>query len=147
MGRRIVQRVLSAAAVATASIIFVGCGPAPWTVDQPDATPSPSATATVAAPVPNDLSSGSTERELTAGAVAAQVDYWSSLAMDQWTPGAVKPVSISLATTVSPDDGQKVYLQKATMVAIPANADETFAPLEAQADQATVSPGYLVLSP
>ena len=146
MGRRAVQRGVIAAAVA-ASIVFVGCGPAPWTVDQPDATPSPSATATVAAPVPNDLSSGSTERELTAGAVAAQVDYWSTLAMDQWTPGAVKPVNISLATTVSPDDGQKVYLQKATMVAIPANADETFAPLEAQVDEATVSPGYLVLSP
>lgn len=132
-------------AVLTASVVSVGCGPAPWTLDQPKASSSPSAS--VAAPIPNDLSSGTTKRELTAGAVAARVDYWSTLAMDRWTAGAVKPISISLATTVTPDDGQKVYLQRATMLAIPSNADETFGPLEPQADAATVAPGYLVLSP
>lgn len=128
-----------------AASAVVGCGPAPWTEGQGEATPTP--TASIAPPVPNDLSSGSTERELTAGAVVAQVDYWSTLSMDRWTADAVKPISISLITTVTPDDGQKVYLQRASMIAIPANADKTFGPLEAQVDAATVSPGYLVLSP
>ncbi len=95
----------------------------------------------------NDLSGGATERTLTAGAVSATVNYWSTLRMDRWTASAVKPVSLSMVTTITPNDGQKVYLQRATMTATPANATETFAPLDPQVDQATVSPGYLVLSP
>lgn len=67
--------------------------------------------------------------------------------MDRWTADAVKPVSLSMVTTVTPDDGQKVYLQKATMVAIPANATSTFEALSPQVDSSTVSPGYLVLAP
>ncbi|MEV8218592.1 hypothetical protein AB0O65_02400 [Microbacterium sp. NPDC077391] len=126
-------------------VALTGCGPAPWTVDDPEATPS--ASATVAPPVPNDLSSGSTQRELVAGAVTAKVDYWSTLSMDQWTAGAVKPISISLVTNVTPDDGQKVYLQKATLTAIAGEGETTLAALEPQTDAATVAPGYLVLAP
>ena len=69
-------------------------------------------------PVPNDLSGGATERELAAGAVSAQIDYWSTLSMDRWTAEALKPVNLSMTTTVTPDDGQKVYLQRAVMVAV-----------------------------
>lgn len=101
----------------------------------------------MAAPVPNDLSSGSTQRALQTGAVAATVDYWSDLTMDKWTASAVKPVSLSMVTTITPNDGQKVYLQRATMVAVPGTATEDLDALSAQTDQATVSPGYLVLSP
>ncbi|GAA1533188.1 hypothetical protein HD600_001917 [Microbacterium ginsengiterrae] len=144
MRTTLVRRAIAATAAVAASIAIVGCGPAPWS-DGPEASKSPSPT--VAPPAPNDLSGGATERELTAGAVTAQVDYWSTLSMDRWTADAVKPVSISLVTTVTPDDGQKVYLQKASMLAVPANATETFAPLEAQVDAASVAPGYLVLSP
>src|SRR5699024_9398936 len=111
----------------------------------PEATPT--ASATVAPPVPNDLSSGSTQRELVAGAVTAKVDYWSTLSMDQWTAGAVKPISVSLVTNVTPDDGQKVYLQKATLTAIAGKGETTLAALEPQTDAATVAPGYLVLAP
>lgn len=125
--------------------LLTACGPAPWDVAEPE-EPVETTTA-LPAPVPNDLSSGSTERELVAGAVAAQVNYWSSLSMDRWTPSAVKPVSISMTTTVTPNDGQKVYLQRASMLAIPANESETFGPLEAQIDSSAVAPGYLVLSP
>ena len=124
---------------------LTGCGPAPW---DPNPTAEPSGTSTaVPTPVPNDLSTGSTQRELVAGAVAATVDYWSTLSMDRWTPGAIKPVSLNMTTTVTPADGQKVYLQRATMIALPSTASETLAPLEPQIDAATVSPGYLVLSP
>lgn len=124
---------------------LVGCGPAPWNAS-PTASSSGTST-TVPTPVPNDLSSGSTQRQLTAGSVAATVDYWSTLSMDMWTPGAVKPVSLNMTTTVTPADGQKVYLQRATMIAVPSSADGPLAALEPQVDSATVSPGYLVLKP
>jgi hypothetical protein len=123
-----------------------GCGVAPWDEAGGSATPTP--TASVApAPIPNDLSGGATARELTAGAVTAAVDYWSTLGMERWTATALKPVSLSMTTTVAPDDGQKVYLQSATMVAVPGTAEADLAPLEAQQDASTVSPGYLVLDP
>ncbi len=95
----------------------------------------------------NDLSGGATERTLTAGAVTATVNYWSTLRMDRWTATAVKPISLSMVTTITPNDGQKVYLQRATMTAVPGNASQSFAPLDPQVDQSTVAPGYLVLSP
>lgn len=128
-----------------ATLLLVGCGPAPWDSATPDVPDSE--TTVVKPPVPNDLSSGSTQRDLQAGAVAAEVEYWSTLSMDRWEAAAVKPVSISMTTTVTPDDGQKVYLQRATMLAIPANDTETFAPLDPQVDASAVTPGYLVLSP
>lgn len=127
------------------AVALVGCGPAPWE-GEPTAEPSGTSSA-VPTPVPNDLSSGSTQRELTAGSVSATVDYWSTLSMDRWTAGAIKPVSLNMTTTVTPADGQKVYLQRATMIAVPSTATESLAPLEPQADAATVNPGYLVLSP
>jgi len=146
MRRARVRGATAGVAAIVAVALLSACGPAPWSAEaepEPDGTP----TATVAPPVPNDLSSGSTQRELQAGAVASTVDYWSDLSMDRWTAGAVKPVSMSMVTSVTPADGQKVYLQRASMLAIPANATETFDALSPQTDAATVSPGYLVLTP
>lgn len=130
-------------------VALTGCGAPPWAQGGAQASSSASPTAANSAapqPVRNDLSSGSTKRTMTAGAVGATVDYWSTLSMDRWTPTALKPVSISMVTTVTPDDGQKVYLQRATMTAVPGNASQSFAPLTAQSDQ-TDAPGYLVLAP
>ncbi|MFX9089536.1 hypothetical protein ABTN55_20800, partial [Acinetobacter baumannii] len=73
----------------------------------------------VPTPVSNDLSSGSTQRTVKSGSVTATVNSWSTLSMDRWKAGALKPISLSLTTTVDPNDGQKVYLQSATMTAIP----------------------------
>ncbi|MCW2163536.1 hypothetical protein B0I12_000662 [Microbacterium hydrothermale] len=144
------RRLVGVAALAVSGALALsGCGAPPWADagGQPSASASPTASASVAPqPVRNDLSSGSTQRPLTAGAVSATVDYWSTLSMDRWTPTALKPVSLSMVTTVSPDDGQKVYLQRATMTAVPGNASQSFSPLTAQTDQ-TDAPGYLVLSP
>ncbi|WP_292902942.1 hypothetical protein [Microbacterium sp.] len=151
MGHRVRRgRAALGAIVAGATmVVLAGCGSPPWAQgggqDAPSTTPS-AAVVPVPAPVPNDLSSGSTERQVTAGAIAATVNYWSTLAMDRWTPTALKPVSISMATTVTPDDGQKVYLQRATMTAVPGNEAQSFAPLAPQTDQGN-PPGYLVLSP
>ncbi len=130
-------------------LALAGCGAPPWAQGGGSAAPVPVPSASVVpvpAPVPNDLSSGSTEKSVTAGAIAATVNYWSTLPMDQWSPTALKPVSISMVTTVTPDDGQKVYLQRATMTAVPGNAAQSFSPLAPQTDQAN-PPGYLVLSP
>ena len=146
MARHGARAVIAAGALALTLATTTGCGPAPWDEQRTPPAPSPTGSA-VPAPVPNDLSSGSTQRELTAGAVTATIDYWSSLSMDRWTAAALKPLSLSMSTTVTPDDGQKVFLQRATMVAVPGNATTTFAALAGQSDQATVAPGYLVLSP
>lgn len=124
---------------------LAGCGPAPWDTTG-GSTPTPSSTV-VPAPVPNDLSGGATQRELTAGPVSATIDYWSTLSMDQWTAETIKPVSMSLMTVVQPADGQKVYLQRASMTAVPSSPAGALAALAAQVDAATVSPGYLVLDP
>lgn len=140
------RRTVAVAALALV-LPLAACGQAPWAVPT-SAAPAPATSAVpVAPPVSNDLSGGSTQRTLTAGAVSATVNYWSTLRMDRWTATAVKPVSLSMVTTITPNDGQKVYLQRATMTAIPANATQTFSPLDPQVDQSTVSPGYLVLAP
>jgi hypothetical protein len=134
-----------AAAAALGVAALAGCGPAPWEqASTPSATPSSTAVPT---PVPNDLSGGATQRELTAGPVTATIDYWSTLSMDEWTAEAIKPVSISLMTVVQPADGQKVYLQRASMTAVPSSPSGALAALEPQVDASTVSPGYLVLDP
>lgn len=138
-----------AAMVGASVFALTACGAPPWAQGGGQGTPSASPTVTqttVPQPVRNDLASGSTQRTLTAGAVGATVDYWSTLSMDKWTPTALKPVNLSMVTTVTPNDGQKVYLQRATMTAVPGNASQSFAPLSAQSDQ-TDAPGYLVLAP
>lgn len=147
-GRR--GRAVIGVAVAVSALLgLTGCGAPPWAQgggESPE-SPSPSATVTAAPqPVRNDLSSGSTQRALTAGSVAATVNYWSTLSMDRWTVTALKPVNLSMETTVTPNDGQKVYLQRATMTAVPGNASQSFSALAPQSDQ-TDAPGYLVLSP
>lgn len=151
MGARVIGRTVGCVVgAAAAAALLAGCGPAPWDLPGADASTSPSSSATVSAapqPVSNDLSSGSTERELQAGSVAATVNYWSTLSMDRWTAAALKPVSLSMKTSVTPADGQQVYLQRASMIAVPISADRTFPPLTAQIDQATVTPGYPVLDP
>ncbi|MFI8632516.1 hypothetical protein ACIGEP_07985 [Microbacterium sp. NPDC077663] len=144
------MRLAAAAAVVGSAIVLSGCGPSPWALQSPSPSATPvvsSPPVVVAPPVENDLSSGSTQRDLKAGAVSVAVNYWSDLRMDRWTANAVKPVSLSLLTTITPNDGQKVYLQKATMLAVPANAEETFPALDPQVDAASVKNGYLVLKP
>lgn len=139
------RAVAGTAAALALALGLSACGAPPW-ADGGGATPSPSIS-TPPAPVPNDLSTGSTQRTLTAGALTATVNYWSELALDKWTPSALKPLKLSMVTTITPSDGQKVFLQRAVMVAVPGNADGNMAPLDPQTDQATTPPGYLVLNP
>jgi hypothetical protein len=137
---------LTSAAMLVTALAISGCSTPPWVT--PTASPSASPSSTeVPQPVPNDLSSGSTARSLTAGPLTISIDYWSTLTMDKWTAEALKPVSLSMITQITPNDGQKVYLQRATMTATPMSATETFDTLSAQVDSATTSPGYLALTP
>jgi len=147
MSLRSAGRWFGVAAAGVAIVLTTGCGPAPWNGDGGGEPTASKTSAPAPKPVENDLSGGSTQRTVTAGAVTATIDYWSTLSMDRWTPMALKPVSLSMSTTVTPDDGQKVYLQKASMVAVPANETETFEPLAPQVDQSTGGNGYLVLAP
>jgi hypothetical protein len=151
MGERMLRRrrAVGAMGAGMMALALAGCGAPPWAQGGGQASPSPTRSASIVpVPVPaaNDLSSGSTERQVNAGAISATIDYWSTLAMDRWTATALKPVSISMATTVTPNDGQKVYLQRATMTAVPGNETQSFAPLAPQVDQSN-PPGYLVLAP
>lgn len=137
---------VTGAAALVIALAVSGCSTPPWVT--PTASPSATPSSTeVPQPVPNDLSSGSTARSLTAGPLTISIDYWSTLTMDKWTADALKPVSLSMITQITPNDGQKVYLQRATMTATPMSATETFDTLSAQVDSATTSPGYLVLDP
>ncbi|MEV8268625.1 hypothetical protein [Microbacterium sp. NPDC076911] len=147
MTRTTRSTVRTAAVLAALTLGLTGCSSftPPWS--ESTATPTPTPTATAEQPVPNDISSGSTAREMVAGPLDVSIDYWSTLSMDQWTAGVLKPVSVSLTTEITPDDGQSVYLQRATMIATPASATETFDPLSAQVDSATTTPGYLVIDP
>lgn len=123
-----------------------GCDTPPWETDA-TATPTPTADTSVE-PVQNDLAAGATTRTVEIGAVTLTIDYWSTLTMDQWTAAANKPLSFSLRATVTPADGQKVYLGRASLTPEVRAADGTvlegFDPIM---DQATVSPGYLILDP
>jgi hypothetical protein len=137
---------VAAALALVATIGLSGCSTPPWLASGSSPSPTPTTT-DVPQPVPNDLSSGSTERALTAGPLTISLDYWSTLTMDKWTADALKPVSLSMITQITPNDGQKVYLQRATMIATPKSETETFDPLSGQVDSATTNPGYLVLDP
>ena len=141
------HRLAAAVCAVVLAASVTSCGTAPWQEQLGEPSESATTPVTVAPPVPNDLTSGSLERTLQAGAVSADLTYWSTLGMDQWFAGAVKPISLSLVTEVEPADGQRVFLQRAVMTAVPANATEVLDPLTEQVDAATVAPGYLVLDP
>lgn len=130
-----------------AALATAGCSDsAPWAAD-PSPSATPTAVATAPQPVPNDLSTGSTRRTLQAGPLGLSIDYWSDLLMDKWTAGALKPVSLNLLATVTPDDGKSVYLQRAAMLATPMNGATALPTLAAQVDTSSVTPGYLALDP
>lgn len=141
-------RLIATTAAVAIALTLTACSAPPWETGDAgnSATPKPSSTK-VPDPVSNDLSSGSTERTLTTGPLVAGVDYWSTLSMDQWTADALKPINLSMLVDITPADGQKVYLQRASMVAVPFTAAGALAPLAPVVDSATVNPGYLVLNP
>lgn len=81
------------------------------------AAPSPTPTATPPAPlvapaprptrtppmVVDDLADGSSHRQFRAGALVVTADYWSTRGKAEWTPQAVKPLTLSVSADGSGD--------------------------------------------
>ncbi|MBC7724481.1 MAG: hypothetical protein H7146_07005 [Burkholderiaceae bacterium] len=140
MSARVGRGILVAAMVAG----LAGCS-GTWGLAAPVASASPSPSAIVA--IVNDLAAGSTTRELTVGNIGLSADYYSTLAMDQWTAAANKPLTFSLLGSLVGDEGQGIYLSRVTVAMAVTGPD---GPLPAPApltDQTTITPGYLVKSP
>ncbi|ANJ28745.1 hypothetical protein ATC03_05445 [Agromyces aureus] len=134
-------------AIATAALLLGGCSAPPW-LSGATASPTPSASATsTAGPVQNDLAAGAVTRTIEVGAITLTIDYWSTLSMDLWTAAANKPLSFSVHATVTPADGQKIYLAKVTATPVVAGSDGALPAPDPIVDQASVAPGYLVLDP
>jgi len=142
------RRAAAVVAISAAALVTAGCQAPPW-LDPTDAPAStPPATSTPPAAIQNDLASGSATRTMEVGAITLTADYWSTLSMDRWTVAAQKPLTFSLRSTVTPSDGQKVYLSRVTATPVVRAADGSELPgFDPIVDQATVAPGYLVLDP
>jgi hypothetical protein len=131
--------------VLTAAVLLGGCGTAPFLTDGAS-TPAPTAPGKIES-VENDLATGSVERTLAAGNISLAVNYWSDLPMDQWTPGANKPLNLSLLATLANDEGQRIYLSKVSVVAAVSGEDGSLAAPASLVDEASVAPGYQVKAP
>jgi hypothetical protein len=145
------RRMSLAMAVAIVAAGLVGCssGAPPWLSGQTE-TPAAATTAppTTAVPVQNDLAAGSATRTVPIGAITLTIDYWSTLTMDLWTANASKPLSFSIRGTVTPADGQKLYLSRVTAETVVRDAaGEALPGVDPIVDQSTVAPGYLILDP
>lgn len=143
-----VTRLAAVGVISASAFLLAGCSAPPWLSGGGTASPTPSAPATsTSAPVQNDLAAGAVTRTIEVGAITLTIDYWSTLPMDQWTAAANKPLSFSVHGTVTPADGQKIYLAKVTATPVVAGSDGALPAPDPIVDQASVAPGYLVLDP
>ncbi|WP_144762819.1 hypothetical protein [Curtobacterium sp. 9128] len=148
-------RAVALLALATgAALTLSGCGTPPWeTAASGSATassspstrassrPSPSSTSD---PVGGDLATGATSRTLQAGDLTVDVRYWSTLPMDEWTPGADKPLSMSVTTS---GGGSDVRLVRAAVdVSYRSRSGADVAADASPAEQAN-GQGYAVQAP
>ena len=142
------KSIAAVAVVIATTLALSACGTPPW--EQPGAlpgnTPTPTATRQITTVI-NELATGSTQHELTAGNITLTVDYYSDLTMDQWTADANKPLSFTMTADLANDEGQKVYLSQVTLVAAVTGPDGPLESPEASMDRSAVNPGYLVKAP
>jgi hypothetical protein len=74
-------------------------------------------------------------------------DYYSTLTMDKWTAGAVKPITFNIAGALSDDLGQEVYLSQMSAT-VSVNGPEGALPAPAAfVDRATIQYGYAIKPP
>ncbi|RWZ68439.1 hypothetical protein ELQ92_04275 [Labedella populi] len=145
-----IRRIMTATVASMAVVLsLAGCGTGPWEA-QTSMTPTPVMTTPApvetVATVVNELASGSTERQLTAGNITLTVNYWSTLSMDQWTADANKPLSFSAVAALKGGDN-RIYLSKVSIVtAVRGDGAPLPAPTPL-ADNANVAPGYFISSP
>lgn len=154
--RRAARGVLGGGLALAATLALSACGTAPW--DQPgfntdaaatsSATPTstPTAPATIT-PVINELASGSARHQLQAGDIALTINYYSTLAMDEWTAEANKPLTFSLSGVLGTDQGQSFYLSRVTLTPAVSGPDGPLPAPSPITDQASVAPGYYIKDP
>ncbi len=106
--------------------------------ETPTPTPTPTPPAPLVAPAPrptrtppmvvDDLADGSSHRQFRAGAMVVTADYWSARGKAEWTPQAVKPLTLSVSADGSGDiklTALTVQVERLTVdgwVAVPADA-------------------------
>ncbi len=157
-GRPVVARAAAVSALAVGAVlVLAGCGTPPWEVAasaSASASGSPSASGSGApsrAPsatpsaVGGDLASGAASRTLQAGDLTVDVRYWSTLPMDEWTPGADKPLSMSV-TTRSGGDAEVRLVRAAVAVSYRTASGADVASDGSPAEQAD-GQGYAVAAP
>jgi len=144
------HRMLAATALSLALVTsLAACGTPPWADAGATATPTstPKTTSGEITTVVNELATGSTEHQLSAGGIGLVVDYYSTLSMDQWTADADKPLSISMIADITNDEGQDIFLSNMTVLVAVYGADGKLTSPPQLVDRATVNPGYLVKRP
>ncbi|WIJ46039.1 hypothetical protein [Curtobacterium citreum] len=157
-GRPVVARAAAVSALAVGAVfVLAGCGTPPWEVTAsasasasgaPSASgsgaPSRAPSATPSA-VGGDLASGAASRTLQAGDLTVDVRYWSTLPMDEWTPGADKPLSMSV-TTRSGGDAEVRLVRAAVAVSYRTGSGADVASDGSPAEQAD-GQGFAVAAP
>jgi hypothetical protein len=151
-----IRRPLTAVAAAAALLLAAGCSTPPW--EEAAASASPTVTPTpgesvLPSPTPtraklkNDLSRGVAKRTLDAGAIELKTVYYSTMPMAQWTPQANKPLTLSLTAGFPGGYKQDIYLAEVDVRIDVTGPDGPLAAPSPIADEATISPGYLIKKP
>ena len=160
----IVGRCLLTASVLVAVWLVGGCSAPPWQQSRPGGptavdgsapagidTSAPSVVSSSASPTPaaapNDLAKGSLTRRLTAGGIALEATYYSTLPLQRWTPAASKPLTVSVSGRFPDGSRQDIFLSDVEVRIDVTGSEGPLPAPEPLRDQASVSPGYLIRSP
>ncbi len=158
------RRLAAAGLSLLASIALGGCGTPPWKAGTTPATASPSSASPKSAsasptptpavapskstqPVRNDLGTGSAKRNIEAGGVRLSINYWSTLAMSDWTEGAAKPLNLSASAKFIDGSEQNIFLSKVSVNIAVAGVKGQLQGPRPLVDTSSVSPGYLIKAP
>ncbi len=140
-----------------AVLVLAGCGTPPWEVAASASASASGGTVRVGVRAPSrapsatpsavggDLASGAASRTLQAGDLTVDVRYWSTLPMDEWTPGADKPLSMSV-TTRSGGDAEVRLVRAAVAVSYRTGSGADVASDGSPAEQAD-GQGFAVAAP
>lgn len=148
------SQLLSLAAAAAVGLALTGCGEPPWktaepastTTDSASVSPTPTPTPTKIT-VKNDLAKGSAKRQLTAGGVRLNINYWSTLDIGAWTPAATKPLNLSMTASFADASKQDIFLNNVTVSTDVTGPEGPLTSPDPLIDSTAVPPGYLVTSP
>ena len=99
------------------------------------------------APVRNDLEKLPLKRALNAGPLTVNVEYSSSLAIEDWRAGINKPIRLTLTTVNKRKQGQKIYLSKVTVDVTSYDESGVVDSPRTLNDTSNINPGFIVTFP